>query len=111
MKYLYVLISLISVNLSFADSPLTSTLFSEAYEDNEILIHVKEYGLDDFALNFLGNKRKDPVLKIAMINSLSFGNATYLQEFERYLLKNRKGLKPEVFDFLESKAASNTQKG
>ncbi|WP_066755878.1 hypothetical protein [Crocinitomix algicola] len=111
MKNFLLFSLLILSKIGFSDSPLTSTDFYKAYSSEEMVIHVQERGFDQYFVEFLLNKRKDPVIKIAAINALGWGQSTYIQEFERYLLKNRSGLQPQVFDFLRSTEVSDEQKG
>lgn len=106
MKAILLVIFSLLTAVSFADSPLTSTSFSQAYQSNEAIQHVKEKGLDEITLKYLGGKKTDPVIKIAIINELSWGKEDYLKTFERYLLANRKGLTPAVFDDLRGNTES-----
>lgn len=102
MKALFFIIFSLVTAVSFADSPLTSTSFSAAYKSDEAIKHVKEKGLDEMTLKYLGGKKTDPVIKIAIINELSWGKEEYLKAFESYLLANRKGLKSSVFEELRA---------
>lgn len=100
MKNLLLLALVFLSGISFADSPLTSTRFSDAYKDEKMIKHVNENGLDKKSLKFLSKKSADPVMKIAMVNALSWGNKELVHIYENYLLSKRKGLKPEVFEYL-----------
>ena len=83
-----------------ADSPLTSTPFYKAYADEKIVQKAEENGLHKKVLKFLVNEKKDPVLKIAAINAISWGKEGTTKQFEQYMLKKNKELKTEVFDSL-----------
>ena len=100
MKYLLLLAFIFVNGISFADSPLTSTPFSNAYKEEKMVKHISENGLDKKSLKFLSKKNASPVVKIAMVNALSWGNKDLVHIYENYLLTKRKGLKPEVFDYL-----------
>jgi hypothetical protein len=63
--------------------------------------YAKENGMDKKVLKYLGNKKKSAVIKIAIVNQLSWGNKDLVGQFETYLLKKRKGLKKEVFTYLK----------
>ncbi|OFX61609.1 MAG: hypothetical protein A2046_09915 [Bacteroidetes bacterium GWA2_30_7] len=103
MKKLILTVAFLAINiLTFADSPLTSTPFYKAYENIEAVKHALEKGLDKTTLDFLCNKESSIVEKIAVINSLSWGNETNISIFEKYLLENIKGLNAEVFTFLKT---------
>lgn len=82
-----------------ADSPLTSTVFYTAYEKAASVQHALANGLDEETVYFLGTKNS-PVEKIAVINAISWGNEANVSVFEAFLIKNRKGLEIEVFDYL-----------
>lgn len=47
----------------------------------------------------MGDKKNDPVIKLATINQLSWGNKDYVKQFETYLIEKRK-VKAKVFDYL-----------
>lgn len=102
MKRTIILSVLLIINfLTFADSPLTSTPFYKAYENSSAVKHAIESGLDKITLQFLGNNESSIIEKIAVINALSWGQTTYVSEFEKYLLENRKGLQIEIFTSLK----------
>ncbi|MDC3352100.1 hypothetical protein OAV92_02525 [Crocinitomicaceae bacterium] len=100
MKYLIAIFLISSVLCSKADSPLTSTNFSKAYKSEKMIVYTKENGLNQKLLKFLGKEQKESVIKIAIINELGWGDKDLVKQFEAYLLDKRKGLKPEVFDYL-----------
>lgn len=60
-------------NLSYADSPLTSTTFYEVYSDYEIVKKAKESGVmnEEFA-NYLHSKNNPIDVKAALINALGW---------------------------------------
>lgn len=91
-----------------ADSPLTSTEFFRAYLDVKEVKYASENPLDKKLLDFLGSPKADPVHKLAVINALSWGKTDYVTQFEEYLLKKRKGLTKEVFDYLKITENSET---
>lgn len=85
-----------------ADSPLTSTPFSSAYESEKMIQYVKDNGLDKKGLKFLAKKNGNAVLKIVVINELGWGKEQLVGQYENYLLKKRKGLEPSVFSYLRT---------
>ncbi|MCE3295189.1 MAG: hypothetical protein K0R65_903 [Crocinitomicaceae bacterium] len=93
---------------ALADSPLTSTEFFRAYLEVKEVKYASENSLDKKLLDFLGSAKADPVHKLAVINALSWGKTEYATTFEEYLLKKRKGLKKEVFDYLRMTENSET---
>lgn len=113
MKFLVALFFMGSVFSVLADSPLTSTHFAKAYENDKMVISAKADGMNNKVLKFLGKEKKPAVKKLAIINQLGWGNKSYVTDFENYLLEKRKGLKPEVFEylraFLEEIPAENKQ--
>ena len=101
MKTIILSIYLLCVSLfALADSPLTSTSFYSAYQDLKQVEYAIENGMDKKVVKILGSKKTDIVTKIAIINAMSWGDTTSVVKFEEYLLKKRKGLKPEVFTYL-----------
>lgn len=68
MKLLYIFASFLVTTISFADSPLTSAYFAQDYTTEKMVIHVKDHGLDQAALEYLANEKGNPVIKIAMIH-------------------------------------------
>ncbi len=85
-----------------ADSPLTSTPFSNVYMDVAEVKYASTNSLDTKLLDFLFSPKSDPVYKIAVINALSWGKTDYVTLFEDHLLKNVKGLKKDVFSYLRT---------
>lgn len=86
-----------------ADSPLTSTDFWVVYKNVKEVNYVSENGLDGKALKFLCGKKGSSLNKMAAINSLGFAHKS-TAALETYLLSKRKGLKPEVFEFLKAES-------
>ena len=108
-KSLYLLLLTFGLTLSaLADSPLTSTEFFRAYLDVKEVKYATENPLDKKLLDFLGSPKANPVHKLAVINALSWGKTDYVTTFENYLLKKRKGLKKEVFDYMRITENSET---
>lgn len=73
--FLTLLCLLFCVNhFSYADSPLTSTEISKAYQEPIIVLAKKCNGdiNNEIILNFLSNKKNDVELKIAVINKLGW---------------------------------------
>ena len=87
------LLSLCLATGAQADSPLTSTEFFRAYLDVKEVKYASENTLDDKLLKFLASAKANPVHKLAVINALSWGKTDYVNTFEAFLLKKRKGLK------------------
>lgn len=86
------IISLLSTQFLFADSPLTSTEISKAYKDSEIVQKAtKAKGvLNDELMEYLSNDKNPIDLKIALINELGwdfYGQYNSLL-FYMYLKKN-----------------------
>ena len=103
MKSIFILaISFFFINLSvLADSPLTSTPFYTAYNHIEAVKYAEKNGLDKKTLKFLdSNVPSDQ--KLAVVNALSWGDTSNIKIYEAYLLKKRKGLKVEVFEYLST---------
>ena len=69
------IIGLLSSQSLFADSPLTSTNFSKAYKDSEIiqLASKTEGKLTIELIDYLSNNKNPIELKIALINELGWG--------------------------------------
>ena len=69
------IIGLLSSQSLFADSPLTSTNFSKAYKDSEIIqLSSKTEGkLTIELMDYLSNNKNPIELKIALINELGWG--------------------------------------
>ncbi|UKN02925.1 hypothetical protein K6119_05275 [Paracrocinitomix mangrovi] len=88
-------------SVSYADSPLTSTPFWQAYEDVKEVKHAKENGLDKKALKWILSDKIGCDVKLAMINSFGWESG-YTQKFEDALIENREGLTKDVFKYLKS---------
>jgi len=68
-----VIIALTCSNLSFADSPITSTPFYKAYLDYDIVTQAHESGvMDEEFANYLHSKENPIDVKAAVINALSW---------------------------------------
>ena len=104
MKLLGYSILFFGLSIAFnskADSPLTSTPFSEAYKTEKVVMYAIENGMDKKTLKNLTSNKVSSLHKICIINALGWGKEmTYRYAFQDYLLSKRKGLKPEVFDYL-----------
>lgn len=90
-----------------ADSPLTSTLFHLAYKHIPEVDYAINKGLDKKVFAYLSSDAPSDH-KLAVLNGLSWGDTTLVHTFESFLLKKRKGLKAEVFDFLRSQPESDS---
>ena len=86
---------LVGQNL-YGDSPLTSTNFSQAYQDSRIIkLASKEEGkLTKKLMKYLTKKNKPIELKLAIINELgwSFDGKNNAEIFHAYL-KEKRGVK------------------
>ena len=58
MKQLITILFVITSFYLKADSPLTSTPFSSAYESEKMIQYVKDNGLDKKGLKFLAKKKR-----------------------------------------------------
>ena len=68
-----IVLTLIYSNFSFADSPITSTPFYEAYLDYDIVEKAHESGvMDEEFANYLHSKENPIDVKAAVINALSW---------------------------------------
>lgn len=95
--FFYIAVPLISK----ADSPLTSTPFSNAYKDEKVVKNAIEKGMEKKTLKNLTSKKVSSLHKICIINALGWGKEmTYRNKFQDYLLSKRKGLTKDVFDYL-----------
>ncbi|MCF6364946.1 MAG: hypothetical protein L3J35_01975 [Bacteroidales bacterium] len=78
MKIKIILLSLLAVfsvsSTAYADSPLTSTHFSKAYEDEAIIIKASKSNgiLTPELMNYLIDKQNPVAVKMAVINKLSW---------------------------------------
>ena len=88
------IIGLLSSQSLFADSPLTSTNFSKAYKDSEIiqLASKTEGKLTIELMDYLSNNKNPIELKIALINELGwrFGGKNNSTIFYNYLKEKSK---------------------
>lgn len=108
IRFTLLLLAFTATRFALADSPLTSTDFFRAYLDVNEVKYASEHTLDDKLLNFLVSAKTKPVHKLAVINALSWGKTDYVTTYENFLLKKRKGLKKEVFDYLRLTENSET---
>ena len=81
--------------LSWADSPLTSTNFSDAYADEPMVVMADEHGLGDRIpaelLSFLADKKAPVDVRLAVVNRLTwFSETNDFTQFENYLIKRFK---------------------
>ncbi|MEE3385711.1 MAG: hypothetical protein VZR36_11580 [Prevotella sp.] len=81
--------------LSWADSPLTSTNFSDAYADEPMVVLAGEHGLGDRIpvelLSFLADKKAPVDVRLAVVNRLTwFSETNDFTLFENYLIKRFK---------------------
>lgn len=81
--------------LSWADSPLTSTNFSDAYADEPMVVLAGEHGLGDRIptelLSFLADKKAPVDVRLAVVNRLTwFSETNDFRQFENYLIKRFK---------------------
>ena len=77
---------------SWADSPLNSTDFNEAYSDHPMVVMAGEYGLGDAIptelLKFLSDKNAPVDVRMAVVNRLTwFSETGDFMQFENYLIK------------------------
>lgn len=99
---LILMLSLFIINSNvLADSPLTSTPFHMAYSHIDAVKYAEKNGLDKKTLKFLDSNAPSDQ-KLAVVNALSWGDTSNIKIFESYLLKKRKGLKAEVFEYLST---------
>lgn len=103
MKRLFTLITLmVAFTAAWADSPLTSTYFAEAYSEHPMIQLVGEGmqgELPTTLLNFLADKHAPVDVRLAVINKLgwnfdgtNFGNELGQYLMSRYGVKNEKKL-------------------
>lgn len=76
---------------SWADSPLTSTHFAEAYSDHPMVQMATEemqYDLPTALLNFLANKNEPVDVRLAVINKIgwNFDGTSVGAQLEQYLM-------------------------
>lgn len=99
MKRLFTLMACTLVCLaSWADSPLTSTHFSKAYEDHPMVQKASEIGeeLPMEILNFLADANSPVDVRLAVVNAIGWDidGKTASKQFEQFMLQ-RYGAKNE----------------
>jgi hypothetical protein len=101
MKQIYLLIALVFIfsTNAIADSPLTSTSFSDAYTDVAIVQKAANSNgiLTEEYMDFLSCKKEEIEIKMAVVNALSWdfdGKSNY-QTYLEYLEKKHKVKKAE----------------
>ena len=82
---------LLAFTASWADSPLTSTHFSEAYSDHEMVQMANELMQNDIPttlLNFLADKNQPVDVRLAVVNKLgwNFDGTTMGAQLGEYLM-------------------------
>lgn len=103
MKRLLTAIALmLTFTASWADSPLTSTHFADAYSDHEMVQMASELMQNDIPttlLNFLADKHQPVDVRLAVINKIgwNFDGTSVGEQLEQYLMgrhnaKNEKKL-------------------
>ena len=80
---------------SWADSPLNSTDFYEAYSDHPMVVMAGEHGLGDVIptelMKFLSDKKAPIDVRLAVVNRLTwFSETNDFRQFENYLIKRYK---------------------
>ena len=80
---------------SWADSPLNSTDFYEAYSDHPMVVMAGEHGLGDVIptelMKFLSDKKAPIDVRLAVVNRLTwFSETNDFRQFENYLIKRCK---------------------
>ena len=98
---LFTLSLVLTAQLAIADSPLTSTPFSDAYATNKYVKMTNENGYFKKTEKALGNKKVSSLDKLLMINARGFAQKDQVK-FEAYLVSKRKGLTTKVFDYLKT---------
>ncbi len=103
MKKLFTLVTLMAAwTLCWADSPLTSTHFADAYSDHpmvQMACEEMQYDIPTTLLNFLADKKSPVDVRLAVINKIgwNFDGTTMGQQLGEYLMgrykvKNEKKL-------------------
>ena len=100
-KLVFIIGLLFLSNTSLADSPLTSTPFWQAYEEEKEIEYTQKNGLDKKVLKMLTGTKITCDVKLAIINSFGWESG-YTETFENYLLEKREGLTRDVFKYLKS---------
>ena len=80
---------------SWADSPLNSTDFYEAYSDHPMVVMAGEHGLGDVIptelMKFLSDKKAPVDVRLAVVKRLTwFSETNDFRQFENYLIKRYK---------------------
>ena len=92
MKRLFTsIVMLLAFTASWADSPLTSTHFSDAYSDHEMVQMANELMQNDIPttlLNFLADKNQPVDVRLAVVNKLgwNFDGTTMGAQLGEYLM-------------------------
>jgi hypothetical protein len=92
MKRLLTAIALmLTFAVSWADSPLTSTHFADAYSDHEMVQMANELMQNDIPttlLNFLANKKEPVDVRLAVINKIgwNFDGTSMGEQLSQYLM-------------------------
>lgn len=92
MKRLLTAIALLlTFTVSWADSPLTSTHFADAYSDHEMVQMANELMQNDIPttlLNFLANKNEPVDVRLAVINKIgwNFEGTSMGEQLSQYLM-------------------------
>ena len=96
MKKLFTLVTLMAAwTLCWADSPLTSTHFADAYSDHPMVQMASEEMQNDISttlLNFLADKHQPVDVRLAVVNKLgwNFDGTTVGQQLGEYLMGRNK---------------------
>lgn len=96
MKKLFTLVTLMAAwTLCWADSPLTSTHFADAYSEHPMVQMASEEMQNDISttlLNFLADKHQPVDVRLAVVNKLgwNFDGTTVGQQLGEYLMGRNK---------------------
>lgn len=100
-KWIYTLLLLCVLTPALADSPLTSTNFSDAYLDDPTVTKAGETGglLNDELMNFLIDDRQAIDVKMAVINKLGWAieGKKNAETFRKFLFAKKKYKNDKVF--------------
>lgn len=99
--FLLALSLILSTQFVLADSPLTSTPFSNAYSTNKYVKLANESGYFKKTEKALGSKKVSSLDKLLLINALGW-KSNDVAKFETYLISERKGLTTKAFDYLKT---------